>query len=713
MKTTVLKTSFIVMAGCFFLFLANQSFAQLSGIYAIDGAGTASTSVYEDFQSAVDDLMGNTRSDGGPANGPGVSGPVVINVNAGTYTEQIRIPYIQGVSSTNRITFQSTDSDSTVVILQYDSPNGDSNYVVMLDSSSFISFKQITLKALDVVYMRVVCIDSGSHHVDFLNNVFRGLPVSNTTKKLVESTGDCNDSCNIFLNNVFIDGSIGIELIGKDGNPESGTQITNNTFLNQYFRGISLGYQNAPVITDNIIRTNSDDNAFTGIAITETINDFRITNNQIITKNTTGGLGMRFYHADGDPVNKGIVGNNFITVNTTGNTTYGIYTYYSENIRLLYNSVNITGDNEESEAFRYHCSSSVGIEVYNNIFANYARGFAVRHRLLNDGIFSDYNAFYVVDTNFYGHSADGNEKTLADWHSVVNMDTHSVFVNPYFLEDTNLHAQNMALNAGMPLPEITVDIDGEPRDGIAPDIGADEFDADVTPVDTFGVCEGESVNIYVLGGETYTWSVAGTNDSLNVTPAGDSTFYVTVTAGTYSIEDSIFVEEHANPAVDIGPDTSINTTESITLDAGGGFSEYEWQDMSTSQTCIVDGSALGEGEYTYEVTVTDVNGCTAWDSVHVSVTIVSEIMSPRAQQIFVYPNPPAGGRMFIDLGGNNNAPVRITLTDVTGKMVVLKEINCQQVAGLDVSGLKPGVYFLELRSRKGILTREKIVMAGE
>jgi hypothetical protein len=53
---------------------------------------------------------------------------------------------------------------------------------------------------------------------------------------------------------------------------------------------------------------------------------------------------------------------------------------------------------------------------------------------------------------------------------------HSLSVIPLFKSETDLHVKETTLNnAGLPLPVITRDIDGEPRSINNPDIGADEF----------------------------------------------------------------------------------------------------------------------------------------------------------------------------------------------------------------------------------------------
>ncbi|HCC31263.1 MAG TPA: hypothetical protein DEQ03_14630, partial [Marinilabiliales bacterium] len=75
----------------------------------------------------------------------GVTGPVTILVDDGTYPEQIIIPEIPGASATNRITFQSVSSDSTKVTLAANSTSTSDNYVVYFAGADYITFSKLKL----------------------------------------------------------------------------------------------------------------------------------------------------------------------------------------------------------------------------------------------------------------------------------------------------------------------------------------------------------------------------------------------------------------------------------------------------------------------------------------------------------------------------------------------------------------------------------------
>ena len=94
--------------------------AQITGNYEIDRGGTASSTVYLDFKSVIDDLRGLARTDGGYINSrtggtiggafQGITGHATFTVKAGsgpyTLTTRLTIPDIAAMSSSATVTFK-------------------------------------------------------------------------------------------------------------------------------------------------------------------------------------------------------------------------------------------------------------------------------------------------------------------------------------------------------------------------------------------------------------------------------------------------------------------------------------------------------------------------------------------------------------------------------------------------------------------------------
>jgi hypothetical protein len=83
------------------------------------------------------------------------------------------------------------------------------------------------------------------------------------------------------------------------------------------------------------------------------------------------------------------------------------------------------------------------------------------------------------------------------------------------------------------------------------------------------------------------------------------------------------------PVIDLGPDV-VTQTLTYTADAGAGFASYLWHDESTEQTYTA--SIMGINNLS--VTVTDENGCEAYDSKQVLILVsdigISEVLLPDA-----------------------------------------------------------------------------------
>lgn len=81
---------------------------------------------------------------------------------------------------------------------------------------------------------------------------------------------------------------------------------------------------------------------------------------------------------------------------------------------------------------------------------------------------------------------------------------------------------------------------------------------------------------------------------------------------------TIVIESLATPAIDLGPDLSVCSTQ--ILDAGNAGSDYAWSTGATTQTITVDISG------SYSVTITNPeSGCTATDNIDITISDLPEV----------------------------------------------------------------------------------------
>ena len=228
---------------------------------------------------------------------------------------------------------------------------------------------------------------------------------------------------------------------------------------------------------------NSITNATTGIYIQNTNNALlRIYANKI-TKPFGSSNPCNLYI---DQSNSAILlYNNFLSGNSkaayaiTGinnDTTYpmtSVILSNSQNISLLNNSIygNLLG------------SQCTTIVVKNNCFFNDTMPCFYYDMMTN--LSSDYNNYYTqgkylgsgdmvnnVPANYYGAMI----QTIDSLTAIMQTDSHSVSYNPYYYSNTDLHSNSMFLKGkALPNAYVTVDIDNDPRNATAPDIGADEI----------------------------------------------------------------------------------------------------------------------------------------------------------------------------------------------------------------------------------------------
>ena len=143
---------------------------------------------------------------------------------------------------------------------------------------------------------------------------------------------------------------------------------------------------------------------------------------------------------------------------------------------FVYNTVKINGSAD---------TSSFGSMIYPNTRNNiitYAGGGQTLKGHAGYPVFygtgSDYNAYFNASPYF---AAIGGSyySTFVNYRSAQNVDANSIFVDPKLSGDSILRPAEPLLNgSAIPIAGIITDIDGELRNGSAPDPGADEYSFD-------------------------------------------------------------------------------------------------------------------------------------------------------------------------------------------------------------------------------------------
>jgi gliding motility-associated-like protein len=149
------------------------------------------------------------------------------------------------------------------------------------------------------------------------------------------------------------------------------------------------------------------------------------------------------------------------------------------------------------------------------------------------------------------------------------------------------------------------------------------------------ICEGQQVQLLASNAVYYQWTPpTGLSDPFSsdpvATPLTSVTYYVSSFIGSCYDEDTITITVLPVPIVDAGEDVTINQGESTELNVTGEGS-YTWTPPDgLSDPTIANPLASPLNTTKYTVTVFADNGCSATDSVTVTVTHIHQIIVPNA-----------------------------------------------------------------------------------
>lgn len=446
------------------LLFGAQSFSQpLTGVYTIGGINPSFSTIDSAFRA----LDSN-----------GIGGSVVFNIRDGVYQEQLSLTNVTGASATNRITFQSESLDSSLVVI---STNGGSNnnYTLKIDAD-FVSFKHLTLEAVNQQYSGVIDY-TWADYFRLENCVVRGTSCTTNcsffSKILMNRTNGRNHGLEV-RNCVFLNGAIG--LIGSGiTSSTSGLGldyvIENNLFYRQEYRGLEVDDLGDYLIRKNVfVSRDTINNGRTALFLDDNCVRGIVEQNEIKDYLGTGIVAEISYS---------VVRNNFISIASVQNSPHsgtGMSVSGNGN-KVLNNTVVIQpGADGYSACFRIIAGSAY-TEVKNNIFANLDTSLIISVGGSYGALFRcdiDNNVLFSDGTNKFseGRFTANFMQTLASWKQLTGYDSSSTFVKPNFLFPGNLHLSvvNSFIGAGIIDTNVRNDFDGELR-GSTNDIGADQY----------------------------------------------------------------------------------------------------------------------------------------------------------------------------------------------------------------------------------------------
>ena len=281
------------------------------------------------------------------------------------------------------------------------------------------------------------------------------------------------------------------------------------------------------------------------------------------------------------------------------------------------------------------------------------------------------------------------------WYDVPSGGTSlgfgSNFMTPNISSTTTYYAESfdVCASARIPVQAIIEPVPASPvgNDAILCSSGSALLSATASdPIYWFSQATGGNV----LGlGNTYTTPIL----------TQTTTFYAVAINGCSSLVTPVTAHVTLIPSSFLGNDTSILTGSTLVLDAGPGYSSYNWSTGATTRTITISTTGM------YSVDVIK-NGCPGHDDIFVNVVTGISENSVWNNILSAFPNP-VKEKLFIRMESPVPVEATLFLTDITGREVFSKNLKLRtdiNSDSFDVTGLAKGVYMLTIQSDRFLKT---------
>lgn len=310
---------------------------------------------------------------------------------------------------------------------------------------------------------------NGGSGGDFTNLTFTGNAFTSVASgyPMYIYYGNYNNAT--FSNNTFTNGTYGLYLYS--GTNSQNAQIKNNTFTNQTSYGLYAPNLDGSTVSGNTFTTNSASSTnYYGMYLSPAYNAMTITKNKV--SGALGGYGL--YLNCSAAATPAVVANNFFSIGSGANASYGVMLASCVNTNLYHNSINVLSTS--SSSYGMYVSGGSGNNIQNNSIVNQGNaGYAMYVPSSGYITTENNNNLYAGTATNLAYYNGSNYTSLANWTAGTGFDAQGVSVNPAYVSNSDLHASSQYMNGraagGL---GITDDIDGNTRSA-APDIGANEF----------------------------------------------------------------------------------------------------------------------------------------------------------------------------------------------------------------------------------------------
>ncbi|MEX0986000.1 MAG: right-handed parallel beta-helix repeat-containing protein [Bacteroidales bacterium] len=534
--------------------------------------------------------------------GCGISGTVTLSVEPGAYNWQISLPpAFPGYDpAEDSLIVRSSTGVAADVVISYDS-QPEKNYLLKVNGLDNFVLQHITLEALSSNQGRLLEIAGGTHSGYYEGNVFKGIESDDSSDQLalVFSPAGTADSSIRLIDNHFLNGSYGI-ILEKPDTREDYLEISGNHFLNQSHGMLLFNDMVLAEIAGNSVQ--SDHATFSAIGAGSECDSLSIRKNVFR-------IGSASEFQVNSRAGSTLLSNNAFRLHTTGsNRAYVVYP--RNDLYLYHNTMVVSGDNANSSIYYAASNSCDHFVQQNNVLANLAGGKLYSIAFDIPEVESDHNNLYSSG-DVFGLWEGVTYDQFTDFVSVTGLDQHSFSADPQFRDDTTWYSRHVLHNnTGVAVEGMITDLDGNERDVLTPDLGAEEFEEGIFSLGTDRrVCSYDSYTMDAgIGFDSYLWS-DDTNLRLVIADTagygpGEQEIWLEVSIGGVEYRDTVLLTFSAPVATPVSDYCFNSDQDTIHIIAGEGAS-WSWDRGDTTQTLVVN---YEERSY-FNVTVTDSYGC--------------------------------------------------------------------------------------------------------
>lgn len=385
-------------------------------------------------------------------------------------------------------------------------------------------------------------------------------------------------------------------------------------------------------------------------------------------------------------------------------TTNTIEISGSDHLNLLENSVfgGVYLHDDQAITMRNNCLHSDTTAV---LFINYSVG--------PNGLVSDHNNLSRNNAGslVYWGPTDVMYNDLQSYQIATGKESYSTSVDPMYTDDhTDLHATHPQIqHAGAPIASLTVDIDNEDRDSQHPDIGADEFNSSpLPPLAWFSSECGSDLTVEFTDESVRPGSVEWDFGDGSPISTVDMPIHTYGVVGEYDVRlvaTNAYGSDTTTFPVDVTGSNEEVTFSGGVLSIGAGHDWYAWElngNIIANETTNIY-TPTQNGMYT--ALYRDGAGCTFHTPVYQFIVGIEE--SAQANGVFIYPIP-AKEQIMVEGPWSASDRLDIRIMDLLGRCVLTTERSGN--GALDVSGLSPGTFILQVQAAHGPSVRERIVI---